>query len=116
MRPGDGLIITYPNLFEYYSHRVGDYSINTMFDNRITYDGALDAPYFIDKYRGYPTIRGIEELQDVRSRFKRLWVVRGGGGHTNPAVEKYLSLNAKEVFESYGVKIDLIGGERDLGW
>ncbi len=116
MRAGDGLVLTYPNLFEFYSHRVGDYSINTLFDNRITYDGAINAPYFIDKYKGYPTIRGIEELQDVRSRYKRLWVVRGGGGHTNPAVEKYFSLNAKEVFESYGVKIDLIGGERDLAW
>jgi hypothetical protein len=114
VRPGDGMIITIPNLFEYYSHLVGDYSINTMFDNRITYDGAIDAPYFIDKYRGYPIIRGIEELQDIRSRYKRLWIVRGGGGHTNPAVEQYFALNAKEVFESYGVKVDLIGGERDL--
>jgi Dolichyl-phosphate-mannose-protein mannosyltransferase len=114
VRPGDGLVITIPTLFEYYSHLTGDYSINTMFDNRITYDGALDSPSFIDKYRGYPTIRGIEELQDVRSRYKRLWVVRGGGGHTNPAVEQYFALNAKEVFESYGVKVDLIGGERDV--
>jgi hypothetical protein len=115
VRPGDGLVITIPTLFEYYSHLVGNYSINTMFDNRITYDGALDSPSFIDKYRGYPTIRGIEELQDVRSRYKRLWVVRGGGGHTNPAVEQYFALNAKEVFESYGVKVDLIDGERDIG-
>jgi uncharacterized protein YjeT (DUF2065 family) len=115
VRPGDGLVIAIPNLFEHYSHLVGDYSINTMFDNRITYDGALDSPYFIDKYRGYPTIRGIEELQDVRARYKRLWVLRGGGGHTNPAVEQYFALNAKEVFESYGVKVDLIGGERDVG-
>jgi hypothetical protein len=114
MRAGDGLIISYPNLFEYYSHRVGDYSINTLFDNRITYDGTLAAPYFIDKYRGYPTLRGIEELQDVRSRYKRLWVMRGGGGHTNPAVERYLTLNAREVFESYGVKVDLIDGQREL--
>jgi len=113
-REGDGMVITIPHMFEHYSHLKGNYSINTMFDNRITYDGSLNVPYFIDKYRGYPAIRGIEELEDVRARYRRLWVIRGGS-HTNPAVGQYFDLKSKVVFESYGVQVVLFGGEKDVG-
>jgi len=110
-QPGDGLIVSIPHIFEYYSGRTIDYSINTMLDKKITYSGALDTPQFLDKFRGYPCIRGLEQLQDLRTRFKRLWIVQvpiGGGDNQNPAVVTYLQKNARVMFLSYKAEVDLL--------
>jgi hypothetical protein len=110
-RPGDGLIVSIPHIFEFYAQRPVDYSINTLLDKKITYSGALEIPHFLDKFRGYPCIRGLEELQDLRTRFKRLWVVQvpiGAGDNQNPAVVSYLQQNARVMFVSYKAEIDLL--------
>ena len=109
--PGDGLIVAIPHIFEFYSHLDVDYSINTLLDKKITYSGAQEIPVFLDKFRGYPCIRGLEELQDLRSRFKRLWIVQvpiGGGNDQNPEVVKYLENNARPMFLSYNAEVDLL--------
>ena len=114
LRPGDGVIVAIPHMFEYYSKLTGDYSINTMLNNKITYDGTMAAPHYIDKFRGYPVIRGIEELEDVRTRYKRLWIVRTGATWSSPAVEQYLTKNSRVVFQSYRSVVNLFDGERDV--
>ena len=114
IRPGDGLIVAIPHMFEYYSKLVGDYSFNTMLNNKITYDGTMAAPHYIDKFRGYPVIRGLDELEDARSRYKRLWLVRTGATWSNPAVEQYLNQNSRVVFQSYRSVVNLFDGERDV--
>jgi hypothetical protein len=110
-KPGDGLVVSIPHIFEYYSGKTIDYSINTMLDKKITYSGALEIPQFLDKFRGYPCIRGLEQLQDLRTRFKRLWIVQvpvGGGDNQNPAVVSYLQKNARVMFLSYKAEVDLL--------
>ena len=114
IRPGDGVIVAFPHMFEYYSKLTGDYSINTMLNSKITYDGTIAVPHYIDKFRGYPVIRGIEELEDVRSRFKRLWIVRTGATWSNPAVEQYFTQHSRVVFQSYRSVVNLFDGERDV--
>jgi len=114
IRPGDGVIVAIPHIFEYYSKLTGDYSINTMLNNKITYDGTIDVPHYIDKFRGYPVIRGIDELEDVRSRYKRLWIVRTGATWSNPAVEQYFNQHSRVVFQSYRSTVNLFDGERDV--
>jgi hypothetical protein len=114
IRPGDGLIVAIPHMFEYYSHLKGDYSINTMLNSKIIYDGTIAAPQYIDKFRGYPVIRGIEELEDVRSRYKRLWIVRTGATWSNPAVVQYFAKNSRVIFQSYRSIVNLFDGERDV--
>ncbi|MFY9987747.1 MAG: hypothetical protein WAK31_23520 [Chthoniobacterales bacterium] len=109
--PGDGLIVAIPHIFEFYTGMNVDYSINTMLDKKITYSGALEIPHFLDKFRGYPCIRSLEELEDLRSRFKRLWIVQvplGPADNQNPPVIQYLARNAKVVYLSYKAEVDLL--------
>lgn len=110
-QPGDGLIVAIPHIFEFYTGMDVDYSINTALDKKITYSGALEIPHFLDKFRGYPCIRSLEELQDLRSRFKRLWIVQvplGPADNQNPAVIQYIARNAKVAFLSYKAEVDLL--------
>jgi Dolichyl-phosphate-mannose-protein mannosyltransferase len=111
IRSGDGVVVAIPHMFEYYAKRKGDYSINTMLNNKITYDGSMAVPHYIDKFRGYPVIRGIEELQYLRSVYKRLWIVRTGATWSNPEVEQYFNRNSRVVFQSYRSMVNLFDGE-----
>jgi hypothetical protein len=115
IRPGDGVVVAIPHMFEYYSGIKGNYSINTMLNNKITYDGTIAVPHYIDKFRGYPVVRGIEELEDLRTRYKRLWIVRTGATWSNPAVEQYLNQNSRVVYQSYRSMVNLFDGQSDVG-
>jgi hypothetical protein len=111
-QPGDGLIVAIPHIFEFYTGLNVDYSINTMLDKKITYSGALEIPHFLDKFRGYPCIRSLEELEDLRTRFKRLWIVQvplGPADNQNPAVVQYLARNSRVMYLSYKAEVDLLG-------
>jgi hypothetical protein len=110
-QPGDGLIVAIPHIFEFYSHLSVNYSINTMLDKKITYSGVSDRPQFLDKFRGHPCVRSLEELEDLRTRFKRLWIVQvplGPADNQNPAVVAYLQKNARVAFLSYKAEVDLL--------
>jgi hypothetical protein len=109
--PGDGLIVAIPHIFEFYTGMNVDYSINTMLDKKITYSGALATPRFLDKFRGYPCIRNLEDLEDLRSRFKRLWIVQvplGPADNQNPPVIQYLARNSRVMYLSYKAEVDLL--------
>jgi hypothetical protein len=112
IEPGDGLVVTIPHIFEYYANRKPDYSMNTMMNKKMTYSGALDVPHFIDKWKGLPSVLNLEELQDLRSRYKRLWIVQapGGAATQTPEVRQYLQENAKVSFESYSAEVDVLQG------
>jgi hypothetical protein len=110
-QPGDGLIVAIPHIFEFYSHLSVNYSINTMLDKKITYSGVSDRPQFLDKFKGHPCVRSLEELEDLRTRFKRLWIVQvplGPADNQNPAVVAYLQKNARVAFLSYKAEVDLL--------
>ncbi|PYL63962.1 MAG: hypothetical protein DMF25_08800, partial [Verrucomicrobia bacterium] len=48
-QPGDGIITFMPHIFEYYSGKYSDYSINTLLNEKITYDGGREHPQYLDK-------------------------------------------------------------------
>jgi hypothetical protein len=112
-RPGDGLIVSIPHIFEYYSKLHVDYSISTMLDKKITYSGALETPHFLDKFRGYPCVRSLEELEDLRGRYKRLWIVQVPVELQEPQVAQYILHNAKVAYLTYRGEVDLLVATSD---
>jgi Dolichyl-phosphate-mannose-protein mannosyltransferase len=116
-QPGDLIISGIPHIFEYYSGMRGDYYIDALLSKKITYNEKFAEPRFMDKFRGYPTIRSLKELREVTSRGRRTWLVfvpYGGFSHLDsPEARVYLNEHAKVVFESYRAKVLLIGGESE---
>jgi Dolichyl-phosphate-mannose-protein mannosyltransferase len=114
-QPGDIIIPAIPHVFEYYAGIPGDYWVDSVLSKKITYNEKFDEPRFMDKFRGYPTIRSLRELREVTSRGRRTWLVfvpSGGFGNLNsPESRVYLNQHAKVVFESYRAKVLLIGGQ-----
>jgi hypothetical protein len=110
-QPGDGLLVAIPHVFEFYSGLKADYSFNTMLDKKITYSGALEIPHYLDKFSGHPCVRSLEELQDLRGRFKRIWLVQVPFANTQnqtPLVVKYLAANSRIAYESYRAVVNLM--------
>jgi len=114
IQPGDVIIAVIPHVFEYYSGLEGNFFLDTLYSKRVSYDSTLPEPAFIDKFRGYPTIRDIKELLEATHRSRRTWLffVPSGGlkKRGTPEVLTYLDENAKTVFESYRAKVYLIQG------
>jgi len=114
-QPGDLIISGMPHIFEHYAGIPGDYYIDTILTKKITYNERFTEPRFMDKFRGYPTIRSLKELREVTSRGRRTWLIfvpYGGFLNLNsPEARVYLNEYAKVVFESYRAKVLLIGGE-----
>ena len=114
-QPGDLIISGMPHIFEHYAGIPGDYYIDAILNKKITYNEKFAEPRFMDKFRGYPTIRNLKELREVTSRGRRTWLIfvpYGGFSNLNsPEARVYLNEHAKVVFESYRAKVLLIGGE-----
>jgi hypothetical protein len=116
-QPGDIVIAGIPHVFEQYARIKGDYYIDGVLAKKITYNEKFGEPRFMDKFRGYPTIRSLKELREVTSRGRRTWLIfvpYGGFRNLNsPETRVYLRQHAKVVFESYRAKVFLIGGENE---
>jgi hypothetical protein len=116
-QPGDVIVAGIPHVFERYAKIEGDYYIDGALAKKITYNEKFSEPRFMDKFRGYPTIRSLKELREVTSRGRRTWFVfvpYGGFRNLNsPETRVYLREHAKVVFESYRAKVLLIGGENE---
>ncbi len=114
VEPGDVIIPGIPHVFEYYAGIQGNFYINTLYSKKVSYDSTLPEPVFIDKFRGYPTIRDLKELLEATHRSRRTWLVLvpigGLKKRDTPEVLTYLDQNAKSVFESYRAKVFLIQG------
>ena len=108
---GDGLIVTIPHVFEFYARRDVDYTTCTMMGKVLTYDGAREAPLFLDKFRGLPTIRSLEEIEDLRSRYRRLWLVQVPvDDPLDPLTAAYLRAKGRVVYQSYKARVVLLEG------
>jgi hypothetical protein len=116
-QPGDLIIVCIAHIFEHYAGMPGDYFIDAILAKKITYNEKFAEPRFMDKFRGYPTIRSLKELREVTSRGRRTWLVFVPSGTflqmNSPEVRVYLNEHAKVVFESYRAKVLLIGGENE---
>ena len=116
-QPGDIIIPGIPHVFEYYAGMRGDYYTDSILTKKIIYNGRFAEPRFMDKFRGYPTIRSLKELREVASRGRRTWLIfvpSGGFPKLNsPEARVYLNEHAKVVFDSYRAKVLLIGGDTE---
>ncbi|PZR76157.1 MAG: hypothetical protein DLM52_06490, partial [Chthoniobacterales bacterium] len=114
VQPGDVIIPTVPHVFEYYSGIKGNFFLDTLLSKKVSYNGELAEPAFVDKFRGYPTIRSLTELREATHRGRRTWIVFVPYGALkklgSPEVLDYLAKNAKSVYESYRAKVLLIEG------
>jgi hypothetical protein len=108
---GDGVVAFMPHIFEFYSGKQTDYSINTFLNEKMTYDGGMGHPQFIDKFRGRPLIRSAEEFRDILSRYKRLWVVvpiHDENELMSPDMWALLDQHGRVAFESYREQVILV--------
>jgi len=112
IRPGDGLVVAIPHAF-FYRGMKPTYSLNTMLNQKVSYEGSREVPGFIDKNGGFPLLRSVSDLQYVQTRYARLWLVLvpSGNNDTQSAdVQEYLEANQKVVFETYGAQVVLLEG------
>ncbi|HTY57150.1 MAG TPA: glycosyltransferase family 39 protein [Candidatus Binataceae bacterium] len=111
--PGDALIVTIPHVFEFYARRDVDYSTCTMMGKVLTYDGGRGTPIFFDKFRGLPSIRSLEEVEDLRSRYRRLWFVQVPvDDPLDPLSSAYLRAKGRVVYQSYKARVVLVDGTK----
>jgi Dolichyl-phosphate-mannose-protein mannosyltransferase len=109
--PSDLVIATLPHVFDFYPGVRPAYALSTMISQKVTYDGGLAPPRFIDKFGGYPVIRGLEDLEDLRSRYPRIWIVQAPTDDPlHPALSSYLGLYARIAFQTYNAKVIVIEG------
>ena len=114
---GDGVVAFMPHIFEFYAQKHVDYSINTFLNTKMTYDGGLGHPWFIDKFLGRPLIRSLEELRDIQSRYQRVWFIvpiHDENELMSPDVLDFLQRQGQVVFESYREQVILLQGAQNL--
>ncbi|HYR58758.1 MAG TPA: hypothetical protein VEO95_09025, partial [Chthoniobacteraceae bacterium] len=111
LAPGDGIVAFMPHVFEFYSKKRVDYSINTFLNEKMTYDVGAQRPQFMDKFCGRPLIRSAEEFRDVLSRFRRLWVVipiHDENELISPDLWRFFDKHGRVAFESYREQVILV--------
>jgi hypothetical protein len=105
----DAVVARIPNAMEFYSVKF-NHTVSTMVLSKLFYDGGRETPGYGDQYRGYPTLRGVEDLEELRSRYARVWYVQAPLVGEHPAMQSYLEMDGKVVFESYGIRVILLEG------
>lgn len=111
LQPGDCVVAFMPHVFEFYAHKHADYSLNTFLNTKMSYDGGLEHPQFIDKFLGRPLIRSAEEFKDILSRSKRIWVVvpiHDENELLSPDMWQFLDKRGRVAFESYREQVILV--------
>jgi hypothetical protein len=112
-QPGDAVVAFMPHMYEFYTNHTPEYSINTFLNEKMMYDGGHQNPQFIDKFRGCPLIRSLAELQDVQSRYRRLWIlvpIRDDNVALSPDVLTYLTHEGRVAYESYREQVVELDG------
>jgi hypothetical protein len=112
-QPGDGIVTYRPQVFEYYSGKYSNYSINTLLNLKMFYDGGLEHPQYTDKFLGRPIIRNENEFRDVLARFTRVWVVIPTYPENTVLTEdmsSFLDEHGRVAFESYRQLVVLVEG------
>jgi hypothetical protein len=118
-QPGDAVVAFMPHMYEFYAHRTPEFSINTFLNEKMMYDGGHQSPQFIDKFRGLPLIRSLEELKDVQSRYRRLWImvpIRDDNIALSPDVLSYLTRQGRVAYESFREQVIELDGASQLSY
>jgi hypothetical protein len=116
-RPGDIIITRMPQVFNLYAgEQRANYSINTSLAARMYYDGGFSSPFYGDKHVGLPSICDLEQLEDVISRHRRIWLIRPTynlKSFDSLAVTSYLKTEGQVMAEGALQQVILLRGASD---
>jgi len=91
--------------------------LDTLLGKKVSYDGKLLEPVFVDKFSSHPAIRNPDGAKRSNHRGGRTWIIFTPWGSVNkvnsPEVIEYLDKHTKVVVESYYVKVLLIEGANE---
>jgi hypothetical protein len=106
--PGDIVVALMPHTVQYYAGFAPDYYLQSYTDRLVFYD--MKSSY-MDRYTGTPVIRNSRELQDLLTRYHRVWIIANPDSEfrraNDGATYAYVSQNARVVFESYQMLVYL---------
>jgi hypothetical protein len=112
--PDDVVIARMPHVLDFYAMRPrATYAINTGLTSRMYYDGGRGTPFYGDKHLGLYSIYSLEQLKDVVSRSRRVWLILPGEGVTrfdSPDVLNYLKTNGQVMAEGNAQRVVLLRG------
>lgn len=112
---GDGVVTRASAIYEFYNKKPVNYAMNTMLSQRITYDAGMPTLRYIDKFVGAPSIRSLEELEDVASRYPRLWVFTSIGKTDDSAdVFDYVHKRGRVMLETFNIQVSLLQEAQDI--
>jgi hypothetical protein len=107
-QPGDVVIALMPHTVQYYAGFAPDYYLQSYTDRLVFYD--MKSSY-MDRYTGTPVLRNARELQDLLTRYHRVWIIANPDSEfrraNDGATFAYVSQNARVVFESYQMLVYL---------
>jgi hypothetical protein len=102
--PGDIIISDGPgaHVFFFYNGYWPSASMDSLLNNRITYDGGRGTPAYTDKL-GLPMIRDLAQLVLATAQGRRVWVMTHGAD--SPEVISFTQGRGRYVFESGGERV-----------
>jgi 4-amino-4-deoxy-L-arabinose transferase-like glycosyltransferase len=109
--PNDLVISLMPQTLEYYTGLQSQYYLQEYTDRQIFYDVSGVSGKYLDKYIGSPVIRSHDELHDVVSRYRRVYLVAVPYDalqidNSDPVLE-YIKKNFRVIYESYKTRVYL---------
>lgn len=109
--PGDVVVTIAAMPMGIYGGTRGDYFLEGVTAQKVIYDPGAKSPRYVDKYVGNPVLRGVEELESICYRNKRVWLFIAPVGIffklQDPALVDFINKRMKVVAESYDATLYL---------
>jgi hypothetical protein len=110
--PGDLIIVTMPEVLQYYTGISGDYFVQDYTKRQVLLDPIDDSTRYLERMTGIAVIRGDDDFRSVINMHRRIWIIAAPSGVfsflSGPEVMEYVSKYGKVVYESYEAKIYLL--------
>jgi len=112
LRKGDVIGTCEPHVFAFYTGIDPAYSMNTLWNSRVFYDGGNAGRRYIDKWYGLVSLMSLRELLAVRSAHHRVWIIRSTGCRREFDYSDLSFLNkwARTEFETACEEVMLLNG------
>jgi hypothetical protein len=112
LRKGDVIVTREPHVFAFYTGIDPAYSMNTLWNSRVFYDGGDAGRRYIDKWYGLVSLMSLRELLAVRAAHHRVWIIRSAGCRREFDYNDLSFLNkwARTEFETACEEVMLLNG------
>lgn len=109
--PGDVVISAAPLAMRHYAGIDGDYFLQTITGRKVIFDPNVRHLYYRDKYAGNPVLRSQQELDEVLSRYQRVWLYAAPYGGFKDIVHKeildFIQNNMEVISETFDGRLYL---------